>query len=429
MLKSIFPYSLITAILLVFTACQQPGCTDPIACNYDPNATQDDGTCDYSCLGNSCMNGYIIKQGTITANETWDPNCMYRLVGHVVVESGVILTILPGTIIKADSMPGSFASSLIIEKGAQLIANGTATEPIIFTSMLDNIQPGMLSGTNLTDQHKGFWGGIIILGDAPISSATGGGTSDIIEGLPPSTYNSTYGGNNPSDNSGSLNYVSIRHTGIVIGAGNELNALTLAGVGNGTNISNIELVASLDDGVECFGGTVNLTNVISGLNGDDCIDIDQGYAGNISNFRILVDVNGDEAIEVDGPEGTINNTALVTMSNGTISVYNGTLASSDFKAKAQGNFSNIIFDGSVKFRSEYDTACTTPLESAFTHLTDTPPTLVFNNCSRNSINVYSLCTVSSADQTAAENAFPSLGATGATTTGWSWSWLAINGYL
>lgn len=433
MLKLYSYHFLVAALLIFISSCQQPGCTDPIACNYDPNATQDDGTCDYSCLGNSCVNGYIIKQGTITANETWDASCMYRLVGPVVVENGVTLTIMPGAVIKADSLVGSLASLLVIEKGAKIIANGTASQPIIFTSIQDNIQLGQQAGTNLNASNNSLWGGLIIMGEAPVHSWSG--TSGHIEGLQPSWCNVNYGGNNPNDDSGSLSFVSIRHGGTLIGAGNEINGLTLAGVGNGTTISNVEIVNCMDDGIEIFGGTVNVSNIISGLNGDDCIDIDQGYTGTLNNFRVVVGQYGDEALEIDGPESQVNPNTPAIVSNGTISGSNVTDIHSDFKSLAQGSFSNIIFNGYVKFRAATDSSCSTMYPEAYMNLTNSPPSLIFNGCSRDSVVVYpvsmssTICPVSQTVQTAAETAFPSLNATGATTTGWGWTWLAINGYL
>ena len=131
-------------------------------------------------------------------------------------------------------------------------------------------------------------------------------------------------------------YISIRHGGALIGAGNEINGLTLGGVGSGTSISNIEVVANLDDGVEFFGGTVNATNILVGWQGDDGIDIDMNYAGMVSNFVVINGSNSDEALEIDGPEGTTYTDGMFTLKNGIATDYLGGNSNGDFKSKAQG---------------------------------------------------------------------------------------------
>ena len=147
----------------------------------------------------------------------------------------------------------------MIARGGKLFANGTADAPIIFTSVADEIMPGQKVSPNLDPNLDGLWGGLIILGNAPISAA-----SDVvqIEGIPPSDANGLYGGSDATDNSGAITYISIRHGGANIGEGNEINGLTLGGVGNGTTISNVEVVGNQDDGIEFFGGTVNVSNAL-----------------------------------------------------------------------------------------------------------------------------------------------------------------------
>ena len=108
-----------------------------------------------------------------------------------------------------------------------------------------------------------------------------------IEGIPSSDANGLYGGNNDEDNSGVMTYISIRHGGANIGEGNEINGLTLGCVGSGTVISNIEVVANQDDGIEWFGGTVNVSNAVVWNAGDDAIDTDQAWAGTLDNFVVV----------------------------------------------------------------------------------------------------------------------------------------------
>lgn len=135
-----------------------------------------------------------------------------------------------------------------------------------------------------------------------------------IEGIPASDPNGLFGGTNPSDNSGVIQYVSIRHGGANIGEGNEINGLTLGGVGSGTVIENIEIVANQDDGIEWFGGTVNVKNAIVWNAGDDAIDTDMSWSGILDNFVVIN--AGDECFELDGPEGSMEAGHIIQ--NGTI---------------------------------------------------------------------------------------------------------------
>jgi hypothetical protein len=247
-------------------------------------------------------NNVIIKTN-ITKNTTWVRDSIYQLSGRITVTNEAILTIEPGTIIKGEPGIGANASSLIIARGAKLIAEGTEESPIIFTSEADNItiedvKIGIFTGSNFSPNINGLWGGVIILGRSPISASE---TEVQIEGIPTSDPNGLYGGNDPLDNSGILRYVSIRHGGANIGSGNEINGLTLGGVGSSTIIDNIEVIANQDDGIELFGGTVNVTNVVVWNVGDDAIDTDQAWSGTLDNF-VIISPQG-HCFELDGPEG------------------------------------------------------------------------------------------------------------------------------
>ena len=252
----------------------------------------------------------------ITENTTWETGNVYILGGRIAVTNGVTLTIEPGVIVKGQAGTGTNATALLIARGGKLMAEGTATQPIIFTSVADEIEPGQIASPNLDSDLNGLWGGLIVLGKAPIS-VSGDGTEASIEGIPADDNNGKYGGNVADDNSGVIKYVSIRHGGANIGEGNEINGLTLGGVGSGTTIENIEIVANQDDGIEWFGGTVNVTNAIVWNAGDDAIDTDQSWAGTLNNFIVINP--GDECFELDGPEGTM--VAKHTITNG--SVYAG----------------------------------------------------------------------------------------------------------
>lgn len=252
----------------------------------------------------------LSKSGVLAENETWTANNIYILDGKVVVDDGVTLTIEPGTIIKGAKGQEASASALVVDQGGKLIANGTAESPIIFTSVDDNIEPGQKAGTNLDETANGLWGGVIILGKAPISVGNDAGVAQI-EGIPATESYGQYGGEIANDNSGSLKFVSIRHGGITIGQDNEINGLTLGGVGSGTVIQNIEIVANQDDGIEWFGGTVNSSNLLTWGHGDDGLDVDQEYTGTISNAVVIQGDEPGSAFELDGPEGTTNGTPFI----------------------------------------------------------------------------------------------------------------------
>ena len=190
----------------------------------------------------------ITVSGNITTNTTWTKDKIVYLDGRVIVQAPAVLTIEAGTIVKGKAGSDANASVLIVGVGAQINAAGTASEPIIFTGEDDQIIPGQIESPNLTVANKGLWGGVIILGSAPISPSSG--TTAEVEGIPAGTAGTTYGGSSVADNSGTFKYCSIRHGGVILSGGNEINGLTLGGVGSGTTIDHVEIYAGLDDGIE-----------------------------------------------------------------------------------------------------------------------------------------------------------------------------------
>jgi len=282
--------------------------------------------------------------GAITENTTWTNENIYKLNQKVVVDAGTTLTIEAGTIIQGTPGTGSLASALIIARGSKINAVGTPSQPIIFTSSTDNIEIGETAGTNLDENDRGLWGGLIILGNAPCSFS-GDIVEAQIEGIPADDTFGLYGGTDPEDNSGVVSYISIRHGGALIGEGNEINGLTLGGVGNGTIINNIEVVANVDDGIEFFGGTVNASNLLVWAQGDDALDIDQAYSGTIDNALVILGDFSDHAFEIDGPEGSA--TGSFTLQNATI-IGNTTTESgeyADYRSGATGTTNNIYAYG------------------------------------------------------------------------------------
>lgn len=293
---------------------------------------------------NECGNPLVFVNGDISNNTTWTKGNIYVLNNRVIVKNNSILTIEAGTIIKGGTGSEANAKPLVIAQGSKIEANGTASEPIIFTSIYDNICVGQKVGTNLDNDSRGLWAGLIILGNAPISPATG--TTARIEGIPASVAEGIYGGSVPSDNSGTLTYVSIRHGGVelVPGGGNEINGLTLGGVGNGTTINHIEVIGNLDDGIEWFGGTVNVDNALVAYQGDDAFDVDQAYSGTITNVLYIAGADSDHALEIDGPEGTAVTPDAFTITGGALKGA-GSGEYADFRSDAKGTVQNLYFFG------------------------------------------------------------------------------------
>jgi hypothetical protein len=321
--------------------CQ--ACPDPEATCNDGIQNGDETDVDF---GGSCAQTITVT-GEITENTTWTRNNIYLLGGKVVVGVGVTLTIDPGTIIKGKAGQGSLASALIVQRGAKINAVGTPERPIIFTTEEDNIKVGETAGTNLDETVNGRWGGVLVLGNAP-ASLSGDVTETQIEGIPASDAFGLYGGNDPADDSGDLAYISIRHGGALIGEGNEINGLTLGGVGTGTSISNIEIVGNEDDGLEIFGGTVDVENVFIWAVADDGIDLDQSWSGTLTNGMVVQGLRSDSALELDGPEGsaiaayTLNN---ITLFGNTDAGEGGSRRIADYRDGLQASINNVFVKG------------------------------------------------------------------------------------
>ncbi|HPE87579.1 MAG TPA: hypothetical protein PLS41_09675 [Bacteroidales bacterium] len=234
----------------------------------------------------------VYDNGLGTGTVTWNSKNRYYLDGLVFVNDGQTLTIEPGTVILGRIGQGSEASALIVARGGKVIAQGTPEAPIIFSVEGDD-----LSGSIPVDAI-GLWGGVIILGNAPLNAS---GREAAVEGIPISEPRGIFGGDDPDDNSGIFEYVSIRHGGTSIDLQNEINGLTLGGVGRNTSIHHVEIISCADDGVEIFGGTVNLKYMISAFCEDDAFDMDMGYHGK-GQFWLAIQHSerGNCILEIDG---------------------------------------------------------------------------------------------------------------------------------
>ena len=235
----------------------------------------------------------VVVTANVTANTTWTRTNTYLLDTKIYVTNGATLTIEPGTVIKGRPKANPVdATALVIARGAKINAQGTATNPIIFTAESD-----LLNG-NLTQSERGLWGGVVILGRSRLNTASGQGN---VEGIPTTEPLGTYGGTDDDDNSGVFRYVQIRHSGAIVAANVELNGLTMGGVGRGTTIEYVDVYAGNDDGYEWFGGTVNTKYLISSYNDDDNFDWDEGFRGKGQFwFAVGASDKGNQAMEMDG---------------------------------------------------------------------------------------------------------------------------------
>lgn len=287
-----FFVSTLAFMALTLTSCTQDesinlsSCEDPLSTTTCFEITQDQ-------FGSPAVR--ITDRGEGIGTRTLSSDTVYILSNFVFVNDGQVLTIQPGTVIRGESGVGSDASALIVSRGGQIFAEGTPDQPIIFTSTIDNLN----TTGELSAEYNSLWGGLIILGKAPVTFS---GTSErAIEGIPTTELRGLYGGVDENDNSGVLRFVSVRHCGAEIGAGNEINGITFGGVGRGTTVENIEVFSTFDDGIEIFGGTVNIKRAIVAFAGDDCLDIDEGYRGNVQFFLAIQKPNlGNRGLEFNG---------------------------------------------------------------------------------------------------------------------------------
>ena len=232
-----------------------------------------------------------LNNNNITSNLSLNSSIRYIIKGFVYIKSPATITIPAGTVLYGDK---ATTGTLIIERGAKINAVGTVSQPIIFTS---RIAPGL--------RGPGDWGGIIMLGRATINTVSGADTA-AIEGLPPTTSPAYYGGHDDNDNSGIMQYVRIEFPGINLTgvSGNEINGLTMGGVGKGTTLDHIQVSFSGDDSFEWFGGTVNCKYFIAYKGVDDDFDTDNGFRGRCQFFlgirdSNIADVSGSNGFESD----------------------------------------------------------------------------------------------------------------------------------
>ncbi|QII13849.1 exported protein [Candidatus Kuenenia stuttgartiensis] len=264
----------------------------------------------------------------IDTSTAWTADNVYRLEGQIFVLPGASLTIEAGTVIASTTDAGG---SLAVARGAKIFVNGTEDNPVIMTSTddvatweKDSSHPsGGDPKTGTWREGANEWGNLTIMGEGVISAShskglqVGSNTKDPsglneaqMEGLTDANY-SLYGGADDNDDSGSISYLSLRYAGKVVGLGNELNGLSLGGIGRETDIDHVEIMNNVDDGIEIWGGTVNLKYASIWNVGDDSFDVDQGWRGKAQFLFVVqgysVDAKqgsgvGDNCFEMDGAE-------------------------------------------------------------------------------------------------------------------------------
>ena len=239
--------------------------------------------------------------GDITEDTTWPAGNIYILACQIFVKNGATLSIGAGVTVSSimRGIDGK-APAIIVERGANIVAEGSADAPITFTALNPekDSSASAVTDSNAADatsvkETRGQWGGLILLGKAPTSYAS----DPSIEGLPDGE--GSYGGSDPADSSGVLKYVRVWHGGAVIGADNEINGITFGGVGSGTVVEHCEVAFNMDDGFEFFGGTVNVKYLSVLFVGDDAFDSDKGYQGKGQFLFAMLGVEGGHGTEMD----------------------------------------------------------------------------------------------------------------------------------
>jgi hypothetical protein len=272
--------------------------------------------------------------GNIDSDRVLDPTQAYTITGTVLVKDGATLTIPAGTVITSETGTDKY---IAVEQGGSIDVQGTESLPVIMRSATGS---------------PGDWGGLLLCGEAPTTE----GVDAIAEvgGL-------VYGGNNPGDSSGSINYLIIEGAGAQINAESQYNGLSLYSVGSGTSISNVAILNGADDGVEFFGGTVSVNNIYLENNEDDAVDWTEGWNGTVTNTYVLHTIDGfSTAVEADGDNGNpkLENFTAVSTTGGIALQFKkesgATITGLSLDGYAisidmvdDGPLSNVIIDGEV----------------------------------------------------------------------------------
>ena len=316
-MKKTFLFGLVVATSL-FISCAEDDTSD-IVININEN-------------GGSVSSEAIELNGNYTTDLILDASKSYIITGPTIFEEGTTLTIPAGTTVTAAATGADVY--VAITQGAKIDAQGTSNEPIVFTSAA-------------TAPNSGDWGGLILLGKAPINSVDGVSTTTAtseIASLP-------YGGSDAADNSGILSYVRVEYSGGKADGSSENNGVSLYGVGNGTSINYLQVYKGKDDGIEFFGGTVNASYLAVLDCEDDSVDWTEGFTGTLTDVYIKHGTDHDKGIEADGfnsdvannggfwSKPTVDKLTIIGLGSGT-----GNEAVR-LRVGTQGEFSNVYIVG------------------------------------------------------------------------------------
>ncbi|MEI7801221.1 MAG: hypothetical protein WCI97_01110 [Bacteroidota bacterium] len=321
------------------------------------------------------LDGELTAANTIfTCDKTW------ILDKKIYVPNGKTLTIQPGTVIKGNTGTAANATALTVEVGGKIFADGTPTCQIVFTAAADNLDGTFPIASN------GQWGGVLIAGKAsnnltlaangPFQPGVGDGRLCVADGI--GTFEGFASSNSKdqfgvtpasfddNDNSGVLKYVSIRHAGAILQVGGELNGLSLGSVGRGTTIDHVEIISSADDGIELWGGTVDLKYIDMLFGNDDNIDYDDGWRGRAQFVFVLktdntANVDSDNGMECDADDQKSNNTlrshpvifntTMIGNSKTVLTADNSSIAAINAKELTEGEIYNSVF---ANFKNGYN---------------------------------------------------------------------------
>ncbi|NND62562.1 MAG: multidrug transporter [Flavobacteriaceae bacterium] len=306
---------------MLFTACESDDTAPIIIENNQGGGTGGDDPITTNEIG-----------GTMTTDLTLAIGEEYTLTEALIMTEGTTLTIPAGVVIKANPGAGVY---IAIAQGATINAEGTSSSPIVMTSAIST-------------PSAGDWGGLIVLGKAPINSVSGGNATSTSEigGLP-------YGGSETGDNSGIIRYVRVEYSGGAADASSENNGFSFYGVGNGTTVEYVQAFEGKDDGIEFFGGTVNASYISVVGSQDDSIDWTEGFTGNLTDVYVEHRVEHDKAFECDGFNTDIGNNSnpvfwsAPTITNVTV-IGRGSATGNEairLRAGTQGKFNNVLVQG------------------------------------------------------------------------------------
>lgn len=318
-----FKFLLFVGVAAFFIACESDDTADIIINDNSVTNNITNNTDGDPDPGATTVN----LSGVYTEDLVLDPAIEYIITGPVLMADGTTLRIPAGMTIKAQ--PVGVNAYIAIQQGAQIDAVGTSSNPIVLTS-------------NASSPSSGDWGGLVICGRAPVNSTPDGSTDTAtseVGGL-------SYGGNVAADNSGTVSYLRIEYAGGAIDGNAELNGLSLYAVGSGTTIDYLQIYEGSDDGVEFFGGTVNVSHVAVVNAEDDSIDWTEGFTGTLTDVYVQHGLSHDKGFECDGYNTDFSNEtgtfSAPTVTNVTIVGADDGSEAIRLRAGTQGQFNNVL---------------------------------------------------------------------------------------